>query len=1425
MKASKRGRAAALTVLLVATVALLPAGSAAAAPPPVLSQFCEVGGGAAQCTSLASIATDPNNGNVYVSDRENIRIDEFTPWGQFVKAFGGGVVNGGATGTGTLNPGSTTVSAVTTTTKAFVPGMAIEASGIKPGTTIAAIGDHTITLSQPATAAASGAPTALSSPEATGNVPTNELQRIVLTATGGSFQLGFQSRQPDSETPLTSASLPYNASAAEVQSALENLANIGPGNVAVSSTNPGGQAGVPGGPYEVEFKGTRFADTDVRGLTVSNGTPPLTGGGGKVEPVRQGASAPEVCTGLDCRRGVDGERAGQFAVPAGITVDSSGDLYVYESPEYVDAPGTFLETAHGTNRVQKFDSDGNFLLMFGGSVNEGGGSPSNPGNVCSAQDIANGDICGGGKQGSGDGEFGVAPEFKLGPSGGFIAAGPGDTIYVGGDERVQEFAADGSFLKSIPVPGEVVQALAVDSAGNIYLSGQDEADVVKLSPAGATLATLAVKAPNALATDSAGNLYVVDGRGKTETTEVELRKFSPAGAEVPGFAFHDGFKSSIGIATSEACGIAGVDLFVADSGAPFVRDYGSPPDPAICPPPAVAPTISVQYASAVSAGEATLKAQINPHFWPDATYYLQYGTGKCSEGGCDKEQPLPPGSKLTTATVNAAITVGVNLAGLTPATTYHYRFIATSSGGGPVRGLGGEVGQDGAEGTFTTFPTPAPPSNLCPNAAFRTAASANLPGCRAYELVSPVDKNGGDVTSPAFLGFNPLPESSADGEKATYSALSAFADPLGAPILKQYLSVRGPSGWSTRSITPPRLGTPLFPPGQSVQFKGFSEDLCSGWVLQDSDLALAEGAPSGVSNLYRRESCGAGASYELLSSVAPPGFGPGENDPEFYLPIPQGHSADDTHTVIRADAKLTSNACATPAIFQLYVSSKEGPLRLVSALPSGKAVCTHATAGTMEGLTDGFREASVAGAISADGSRVFWTDSEESKPVTENAFSGRGPGKLYVRLNATLPPAKAGSGCSEAEKACTLSVSGESKAQFWGADRDGTKAIYTLGKELREFDVESASSQPIANGVEGVVGAGEDLARIYFTSNLALAGSGENSEGAKAQPAKPNLYLDEGGSFTFIATLEGREGGPRELQHRPASPNDVEPFNRTSRVSPDGQHLAFASAGQISGYDNVDATSGVADAEVYVFDAEANAGAGELACVSCNPSGARPHGREVPVTGQVSTPYWAAATLPGWPEQGRPSRLLATDGSHLFFQSYDALVLRDTNGRQDVYEWQRASDNAQCQALGAELYVPSAGGCLSLISSGQSGEDSEIVDASTSGADVFFTTAESLLPQDPDLIDVYDARIDGGYPPEPGPTPACEGEACQGPVAAPNDPTPSSSTFRGAGNVKEAGKKPCPKGKVRRKGHCVPKHKKKAAKKKQAAKHSKGKAR
>lgn len=1100
--------------------------------------------------------------------------------------------------------------------------------------------------------------------------------------------------------------------------------------------------------------------------------------------VRDGSNEFQTCTSATgCQSGIQGTGVGQFQNPQGITLDSAGDVYVFDKENL---------------RIQKFDADGNFLLMIGGGVDQG---PNHPGNLCTAAYIAEGDSCGAGSQGTANGQFGNIPYS------GFIDVGPSNELYVGDENRIQVFNPDGTYLKSISIPGHTPSALALDATGNIYVSYYSEefipveANVHKLSPAGEELCTAAVAKPSALAVDGSGRLYV----GNTDPddpaaffTSIEMQRFSPSCEKDQSYSFLVGIAPNAeeqfyttGIAVNTVTSDGGVGLYFSNANyaRSFVRAYYPPPDR--WAPPTLPPSIEAQYALSASSTEAELRADINPRFWADTRVYVEYGPSECSVGGCAKTSV----SQLNSGIVGEAVaSPTVVIGGLLPNTTYHYRFVAESSGGGPVRGLGGKVGEDGAEAIFRTFGSKPSPRTDCPNEAFRIGGAVRLADCRAYEMVSPVEKYGGDAnTGSAFGG---LAVAASNGERYTFTTLTSFGEAQSAPLFSQFMSSRGAQGWSTEPISPPRKNPGYYPPLAAGQFKSFSEDLCQAWIIQDSPQALEPEVQDVAPNPYRRDNCGEGG-YRALSAVAPPGF---EHEfPETgYLPNPQGHSNDGSRAVFRANAELTGNACEEK-VFQVYASSEEGPLRLVNILPSGKVSCAGASAGSFNGSGDNFYASSVYHAMSADGSRVFWTAGQE--------FEGKGT--LYVRLNATQRPAKRGTGCSEPEKACTLAVSEGPGAFFWGADPGGNTAIYTRGGSLFEFDVETATNHLIAGGALGVAGMSEDASRVYFASTQVLSGEQENSFGAKAQAGEGNLYLyEKGEGFTYIGTLspDDLHTSPNEAVNGRVrySPVATNPVARSVRVSPDGLHFAFGSVASLTGYDNRDLASRRADNEVFLFDAESG-GAGDLHCISCNPSEARPRGR-LTRDGETQNQAWSAAILPGWPGQLNPTRLLSSDGNRLFFESFESLVPNDTNGKQDVYEWERADDEAGCQAFGMEAYVASAGGCLGLISSGQSPVDSELIDASVGGADVFFTTNSSLLPQDPGLIDVYDARQNGGFPQPPAPRPSCEGEACQGPLEAPNDPTPASSSFEGAGNVKEV------KERKARKKRAKKKHVKKAPK-------------
>jgi DNA-binding beta-propeller fold protein YncE len=1086
--------------------------------------------------------------------------------------------------------------------------------------------------------------------------------------------------------------------------------------------------------------------------------------------VADGAPELQVCTS-ECRRGIVGSGPGQFNSANGIAVDAAGDIYVFERDNL---------------RVQKFGPAGNFLLMIGGGVDQG---PNHPGNLCTAAFIAEGDSCGTGASGTGDGEFSV--ENVPGINGKYISVGPAGTIYVGDKGRIQEFEPDGQFKASLPLPASPSAAegagnpgaLAVDPvSGDIYFAFNRlvssgiprQPGMYRLSPAGELLDTLDVDLPESIATDGDGNVFVVRGvlglGGAPEVVEFD----SSGNAVVPvgsGFATPDqpaNPEESIDLLSvgTNAVGDVYVGALSNDRSVSYIEAFGPPPV-ALEPPPQVPPTIGDQYATAVTATEATLRSEINPHFWADTTFFVEYGLDDCAGAPCS-QQPAPPGTVLGSKVVSTPlVSPDVDLTELEPATTYHYRFVAQSGGGGPVFGT---------DRTFTTPPL-QPAQQACPaNQAFRLGAAAKLPDCRAYEMVSPVDKEGADVEVVFTFVGRPAKLDQVDptGERLTYGAYRAFADPQSAPYSSQYLAKRDPNlGWVSKSISPPRQGPTIARDhGLDTQFKAFTDDLCKGWLFQDTDLSLAPGSVAGFPNLYRADNCGGG--YETLTTSEPANVEPGE-----YFTEIQGVSADGSRALFRAiDVLATGGAKGKTQLYE----ARDGKLTLVCVRANGAASKESCSAGTPNS-EDG-RTASVSNAISDDGSVIYWSEAEKT------------PGRLFVRVNGQE----------------TSAVSAGLTAQYWTAAANGSKAIYSEGDELFEFNLATKTSTLIAAGFEGLMGASTDTSRLYLVSSEVLA------EGGAA--GAPNLYLRTAGQgFEFIATL-----GAADITGdvTPVSPI---PVFHTAQVSPDGGAVAFMSQKRpgLTGFDNTDVESGEADAEVYLYDAEANGGAGRLRCVSCLTSGARPSGRDINGLDhlQVKGSFWAAGQIPVAETLLHAPHVLSDDGARLFFESFDPLAAGDVNGQRDVYEWEEAgSGNCAANAPG---FVAGLGGCVNLISSGESPQGSVIVDSSADGSDVFFKTTSRLNPLDPGFVDIYDARVDGGFPAPPEPAAECEDEGCQRPGPTPNDPTPPSSTFVGPENPKPL---TCAKGrhKVVKNGRatCVKNRKAKRGKHRNGNRHKQG---
>ena len=790
------------------------------------------------------------------------------------------------------------------------------------------------------------------------------------------------------------------------------------------------------------------------------------------------------------------------------------------------------------------------------------------------------------------------------------------------------------------------------------------------------------------------------------------------------------------------------------------------------------PELLGEWAEDVTLTEATLKAQINPQS-AATTYRLEWGlsTAPYEHSTVD----IGIGSELS------AHTVSLFLDNLIPGATYHFRVIA-SNHCHPETDPAALCVSEGTDHAFTTFVSISADTS-CPNQTLRTDSSAFLPDCRAYEMVSPIDKNGGDIVRERSSTADPGPyvQATPDGEKITYTTNASFADLPSSFRFNQYLAARAGrgevnEGWFNEGIHPPVTGQVVDGStfGFNREFMAFSPDLCSGWFLDHQTPPPTPDGQAGYRNLYRRENCGSGTGRLEPLVPSPPSLPPDAKEDYVDPNSVQGYSDDSRHAIFVARAEIASEAAAgiAPQIYDRF----NGELHLVSVNPGGIAASGEVGDGPVHSL---------ANAVSRDASRVYWTGSA---------------GRIFLRIH---PEQGIVAGeCSGPAVACTVPVSAAG-ASYWTAAPDGSGALYSEGENLREFDLDryeggEEASRLIAPHARGVAGASEDLSRIYFVSSDALPGAGANSEGDEAVAGEPNLYLDDNGVVSFVATLLAGDVAPG-VTNSAYNNLSLEWYLYATRVSADGSRIAFQSRAPLTGYDNTDSVSGKPAVEVFVYEV----GGGALTCVSCNPSGGRPSGvREmpepyVPRHEASSTQVFAAASIPTWEHPLHASNVLSTDGNRLFFNANDALLPRDTNGTQDVYEWE-AVGTGSCDSGDADYFADN-GGCLYLISSGESSFESEFWEASADGRDVFFTTESSLLPQDPSSIDLYDARVEGGFP-QPPVKKICEGEACQSPPPPPQFATPSSRSYRGPHNPP---RRKCPKGKrkVRKGGkvRCVKK--------------------
>jgi Fibronectin type III domain len=1056
--------------------------------------------------------------------------------------------------------------------------------------------------------------------------------------------------------------------------------------------------------------------------------------------VADGLSEFETCT-LVCQKGIAGPGAGQFSKPSYIAVNNStaltdmakGDAYVGDSTN---------------NTVQRFSEGGALEAEFAGICETLGEAQP-----CSGSTLV---------------PFGELYGVAVDPAGDLWVY---DTRE--GTMHLSEFDSAGHFVKSIvseriPSPG----GLAVDSQGTIYVTGRGASVVLRYSSeTGAELSELSEQTgvtnevtAIAIAPETS-NVVADDGN--------RLDLYGPFGEEVKNkprqTVTTDGFTESHGLAIDQ-------DGTVVASvrSAAKLQIFNYVP---------LVPTVAEESASSIGSTEATVSAEVNP-FGEPATYRVEYGVTQ-SYGGSTPESSIGAPSE--------AVSVQTTLVGLQPNTEYHFRVVAKSASGTTV----------GADRMFrTTTTSPGPVVQLPDGRAYELVSGLGAPG-EAYVPLASITPPRNELV-PSVLPFRASENGGAVayvGDPGATGGNGLTGNGLGNEFLARRSSQ---AGWISADITPH-----VAEPGegeQNASYEAFSDDLSIGFFSALATPKFSANAnPAGPSEqcgvLFAFTSSTTQALFDETQGAGSRACGlPEEGDYTAQSLLFAGANrgtatvAADSQRLVQTPAPLTfgdRRATEKEEGNNIYVST-DGHLHVVGILPSGEHSADAVFGSTSgEPLTQRqSRPGDFSNVISDDGSRIFWTALEPAEEAGERVSERIQA--LYVREAATSASARtlqldasqvpAGGGTKEAEERAERSGGG----RFWTATPDGAKVFFTdcsrltedstaenaegcshtigsgnvsTGNDLYEYDftkpsgarltdltVDAGVSDPLGADVQGVIGTSEDGEYVYFVANGVLAGA--NSDGAAPTSGQPNLYLRHGRATIFVTQLENSDDR-REIGSGGAI-GDWRPDlgYRTAAVSPDGLHLVFQSTRRLTNFDN----QGVL--EVLTYSSE---GPGHVTCVSCVPGG---------TTAGRQGSYLYASLNPTYLQ-----RWMSSDGNRVFFDSDERLVPRDSNGVQDVYEWERAGHGS----------CTSEPGCIYLLSGGTSATRSYFLDADVIGDNVFFTHRGELGLAEPNSEQnvVLDARVDGGF----SVPPAGECASCE-----PSPPTPTFShspaaTFTGAGNV------------------------------------------
>ncbi len=685
---------------------------------------------------------------------------------------------------------------------------------------------------------------------------------------------------------------------------------------------------------------------------------------------------------------------------------------------------------------------------------------------------------------------------------------------------------------------------------------------------------------------------------------------------------------------------------------------------------------------------------------------------------------------------------------------------------------------------------------LCMLCMLFCAAGCGLPsmavgfeGERGFERVSPADKD-------ADVELGGTARAGEQGGVVAYMSFGSLASAASRGFYNEFRSVRlGPGVWATLGMNPPM--DPKGDIGILPRFEGVSPDVeagvASSWGSEEF------GHPQAV-NLWRYRATD--GDLELLSRPIGP-----------FLPDPPGQSigshfaggsAGFDHVVFSFSSATPANAL-TLAGGTLYKWA-DGAVRSVGVLPAGEG------GGVIDAVL-GYGNPSATGqawypgdfAVSETGARIFFTsrssptDSERELYVRWDDALDPGP-PVTVRVSASERTDCAGDPtCGGNNVPDPAPEAGPSGAQFGLASADGAVGVFAsqarltndatavpadgpglsygldacvlVRCDLYRWDANAPEGQRLTDlttadagggGVVGVLGGSRDASKVYFVA-LGVLASG-------AAPNQPNVYLWERDvGVRLVAKLDSTPSNlglvmdegtwSRSLSTGSPSNGAQDHVFGGVRVTDDGRFLLFRSQARLTPYDNA------GHFMLYLFDAED----GSLVCVSCNPRVAE-SSEDALLRMQRSSVF-----QPPW-----LNRNVSASGRSVVFESREALVEGDSNSVADVYEW--STDGVR------------------LVSRGIDAEDSSLLDASSSGEDVFFITRGRLVDSDEDsFVDLYDARIGGGTPGLPRQQ-VCLGDECQGsPSRPPGLTEPATEHLENPGKVmRKPKRKRCKKGFVER---------------------------